>query len=208
MRIYTKNTYCCRGAFTLVEALTALVIVGFVCGTVLIVINNCIDSVSDMESRLRAVDVARENLESLLAQNNLKEFSETGISELYPDIEWVRGVEVTEFQGTSDMWMKAFSSANFYNTDNELEEVEFENWLAPLTDQQEAQVLKDRQKEDEYLDELELERLEELENAMKLEEEQQEDQLNADGEMSDEDSDGFTGFGNDEDGEEDEEQRR
>lgn len=149
----------------MVEALTALVIVGFTCGTVLIVINNSLDSMSDQESRLRAIDVARENIESLLAQTSLKEFSETGLSDLYPDIEWSRGIEVVEFQGTSDLWMKAFSTANFYNTDNELEEIEFINWLAPLTDQQQKQVLQDRQKEDEYLEEMQQEELLEEEAA-------------------------------------------
>jgi type II secretory pathway pseudopilin PulG len=177
----TNNTNHCRRAFTLIEALTAMVIVGFICGTVLIVINNCIDSISDQQSTLRAVDVARENLEQLLGQNNLSEFSETGISELYPEIEWVRGIEVTQFQGTSDLWMKAFSSANYYNTDNELEEVEFVNWLAPLTAAQKNQVLKDRQKEDEYLEEMQMQELEELEES---EDENQDD----DGSFDDDDT--------------------
>lgn len=49
----------------------------------------------------------------------------------------------------------ATSTANFYNSENELEEVKFESWLAPLTPQQEKLVMQDKQLEQKYLAELE-----------------------------------------------------
>jgi len=160
------NNYGKRcSAFTLVEALAALVIVGFVCGTVVVVINNCLDAMTDYQSRLRAVDTARENIELILARELLREFSESGINELYPDIEWTSGVEAVAFPASGKLWLRAFSTANFYNTDGELEEIAFENWLAPLTPQQERLVREDRQNEQEYLYELEQARLEEQQQA-------------------------------------------
>ncbi len=144
-----------RSGFTLIEALTALVIVGFTCGTVLVVINDSVDSISDQSSRLEAIEVARENMESMTSQTVLKEFAETGLSELYPNIEWTKTVVVTPFPGASRLWLMATSTANFYNSENELEEVKFESWLAPLTPQQEKLVMQDKQLEQKYLAELE-----------------------------------------------------
>jgi len=165
-----------RGGFTLIEALTALVIVGFICGTVLVVINDSVDSIADQSSRLEAIEVARENMEAMTSQSVLQESVETGMSDIYPDIEWTKSVEVVEFPGGSRMWMKAVSSANFYNSANELEEVKFENWLAPLTEQQQKLVLKDRQSEQQYLSELEAEQAAEEEELMEDEQEQTEKQ--------------------------------
>ena len=153
---FSRN--CC--GFTLIEAIAALAIVGFVCGTVVIVINNCLDAMTDYQSRLRAIDAARENIELVLANETLPEFSESGISELYPDIQWTRGVEVATFPASGKFWLRAFSSAGFYNTDGQLEEIEFENWLTPLSPQQERLVREDRKKEQDYLYELDETRLE------------------------------------------------
>ena len=165
---FSRN--CC--GFTLIEAIAALAIVGFVCGTVVLVINNSLDAMTDYQSRLRAIDAARENIELILSNETLPEFSESGISELYPDIEWTRGVEVATFPASGKFWLRAFSSANFYNTDGELEEIEFENWLTPLSPQQERLVREDRQKEQEYLYELQEAELQEQAEEQALEQEQ------------------------------------
>ncbi len=169
---YKFSSYS-KGGFTLIEALTALVIVGFICGTVLVVINDCVDSISDQSSRLEAIEVARENIEFLISQSMLKESVETGISEVYPGIEWVMSVEVVQFPMTNKLWMKAVSSANFYNSNNELEEIKFERWLAPLTAQQEKLIMNDRQREQDYLSELELEQQAEAQRQAELQEEMQ-----------------------------------
>lgn len=185
MTIKTNNYN--RKAFTIVEALAALAIVGFVCGSVIIVINNSIDAISDQTSRLRAIEVARENMESLGSQEVLQESSITGISEIYPEIEWTTTVEAVNFPGESKLWLRAFCSANFYNTDNELEEVSFENWLTPLSAQQQKLVMEDRKKEEDYLEQLE--QMQQEEESQEQDEISQDDKPNQDEQQESRDDD-------------------
>ncbi len=177
-----------------------MVIVSFICGTVAIVIGESLDSIADQRSKQQAVRVAHQNMETILAQEEIEEFSETGMSELYPDIEWTKGVEVVEFSGTGKLWMKAVSSANFYDSDNEIEEITFENWLAPLTRKQERLVQEDREKEEEYLEELDQQEQEEQEKQDQEDEEDEDSRFEDDqnesrsSEGSQETTDGLEGL--------------
>ena len=56
-----------RNAFSLVEAATAVIILGLICSGVLVVIDRCMTSAADSALRMQAFDVARENMEKLLA---------------------------------------------------------------------------------------------------------------------------------------------
>ena len=77
-----------RDGFTLVEVVTALVILAFMSSSVLIVINRSVMSAADSALRIEAFRVARENMELLLIDNNLSETVEYGTSEVNPNITW------------------------------------------------------------------------------------------------------------------------
>ncbi|MHC4913597.1 MAG: hypothetical protein ACYTE5_11465, partial [Planctomycetota bacterium] len=96
-----------RKAFSLVEAVTALVILGLICSSVLVVINRCLAGAADSELRMRAFEVARENMEILLASESVAETSDYGESEKYPEIQWQTTVETFYEPLTSRIWFQA-----------------------------------------------------------------------------------------------------
>ncbi|ARN57832.1 type II secretion system protein [Sedimentisphaera salicampi] len=143
-----------RKAFTLLESMAALFVMGIVTTGVMVTISNCIDSMTDMRLEQEAVKLARENMEYLLAEKDVREYVESGVDEYNPNLSWEMGYEVKTFPETDQQWIKAFSMVEFYNSDNELDSVELENWLAKLSMRESQQLEEQRQLEQEYLDQL------------------------------------------------------
>ena len=82
-----------EGGFGLMEAVAALVILTFFGSGVLVVINRCMAWAAESALRMQAFEVARENMEKLLASDLVKESSEYGDSEKYHDVKWQTDVE-------------------------------------------------------------------------------------------------------------------
>lgn len=145
-----RNTrYAIRNAghkgFTLVEAVTAVIILGLMSSGVLVVISRCMASAADSALRMHAFDVARENMEKLLAADSVEETVEYGSSDKYPGITWETVVETFYEPITSRMWVKAVCSAKYTDTEGEEQTVELTHWLTDVTKQQLLEIMKGKE---------------------------------------------------------------
>jgi len=137
--------------FSLPEVVAAVIILGLVSSGILVVISRCMVSAADSAMRMRAFEVARENMEALLTSDSLKEMVEYGVSDKYPDIEWQTVVETFYEPLTSRMWIQAVCSAEYTDIDNEVQTVELTNWLTNVSKEDVRKILEEQQEEDELL---------------------------------------------------------
>jgi prepilin-type N-terminal cleavage/methylation domain-containing protein len=136
--------------FSLPEVVAALIILGLVSSGVLVVINRCMVSATNSMQRMRAFEVARENMETLLSSDSVKEMVEYGSSDKYPGVEWTTVVETFYEPLTARMWIQAVCSAEYTDTENELQTVELTNWLTNVSEADVRRIL-EQQQEDELL---------------------------------------------------------
>lgn len=106
-------------------------------------------SAAKSAQKIRAFEVARENMEALLSKDIITETAEYGTSEKYPEIEWQTVVETFYEPITARMWVRGTCSAQ-YREDTSTQ-VELTHWLAGLTREQLLQIM--LQQESEQLDE-------------------------------------------------------
>jgi len=132
-------------AFTLAEVITALAILALISSSVLVVIDRCAVSAADSELRMQALEVARENMETLLSANSVKETIDYGESDKYPKISWRTVVETFYEPITARMWIRAVCSAEYNDTAGELQTVELEHWLTDLTKEQLLEIMKNKE---------------------------------------------------------------
>lgn len=135
-----------KPAFTLVEVLTALSILALISSSVLVVINRCATSGADAALRMQAFEVARENMEKLLAMQSVKEMVDYGDSDIYPEIAWETVVETFYEPITSRMWLRGVCSAQYIDSEGQEQMVELTHWL---TDLDKNQLLDVMSREDE-----------------------------------------------------------
>jgi len=140
-------------AFSLIETMTALTILAMVSASVVVVINRCMESAADSVQYCRAFEVARENMESLLASDSVEEKVEYGSSDKYPEIQWQKTVETFYEPVTSRMWVQAICSAEYTDTEGEVQKVALTHWLTDVGKNQLLEILNERQKEKELLEE-------------------------------------------------------
>ncbi|MHC4737717.1 MAG: type IV pilus modification PilV family protein [Planctomycetota bacterium] len=154
---YRKQHKYCRRAFSLVEATTSLIILAFISSSVLVVINRCVAATADSTLRMQAFEVARENMEMLLALDSVEEMVEYGYSEKYPEIQWQTTVESfsapsPDFSKPTTLgWVRALCSAEYVDVDGEQQKVEMVHWLTNLTQKQMEQVAEEKRLEEEML---------------------------------------------------------
>jgi len=151
-----------KKAFSLVEVMMALAILALISSSVLVVIDRCIASAAASALRMKAFEVARENMEQLLASVSVKESIEYGISEKYPDIGWQTIVETFYEPITARMWIRGVCSAQYNDPNGQEQTVELTNWLTDLTKEQLLQVMK---RDENELGDLAAELIETLEDA-------------------------------------------
>ena len=120
-------------AFSLVETLAALVILAFISGSVLVVVNRYMASAVDLVLRMQAFEVARTNMEKLLTLSSAQESVEYGTSEMYPDIQYQTVVEPFYVPLTAKMWIQAVCSAEYTDSEGEIRTVELTHWLTNVT---------------------------------------------------------------------------
>jgi prepilin-type N-terminal cleavage/methylation domain-containing protein len=129
-----------KKAFSLVEVMMALAILALISSSVLVVIDRCVASAAKSALRMRAFEVARENMEQLLASATVKESVEYGISEIYPDIGWQTVVETFYEPITARMWIKGVCSAQYNDPNGQERTIELTHWLTDLTKEQLLQI--------------------------------------------------------------------
>ena len=62
-------------AFTMVEVVAALVLLSMILSSVMVLMNRYVDSVIDLELRAEAFELARGNMEQLLAESKLSDIT-------------------------------------------------------------------------------------------------------------------------------------
>ena len=153
MNIYKKN----YRAFTLIETVMAIAILSAIITSVLIVMNRCVTAAIDIRVKTQAFEIARENMEKLLASASLSDMTEYGYSEQNPDIEWQTVVQSFYEPVTSRMWTEAVCSATYPDTNNEQQTVELTHWLTDLTKEQVLKILDQKKQEAEFMDQTQYE---------------------------------------------------
>ena len=141
MAVFSRAGSPCYKAFTLVEVMTALVILSIISSGVVVVINRCVSSATDSALRMQAFEVARDNMEELLASSSVQEYTDYGESDKYPGIKWQTVVEPFYEPITARMWIRAICSAEYIDSAGETQAVELSHWLTDVTKKQLLQIL-------------------------------------------------------------------
>ncbi|MDD5326255.1 MAG: hypothetical protein PHY02_00390 [Phycisphaerae bacterium] len=132
-------------AFSLVEAVTALIILALISSSVLVVINRCMASAADSVVRMQAFEVARDNMEALLSKDAVEETTEYGTSDKYPQVQWETTVEAFYEPAEEQIWVQAVCSAEYPDSQGQTQSLELTHWLTALTKDQLIQMIEDKQ---------------------------------------------------------------
>jgi hypothetical protein len=150
------------GAFTLTEIVAAIVILALITSTSLVVINHCLEVTVDLRIRMAAFSLARDNMEKLLGVDSIQESVDYGDSNDVPGLSWETRVEPFSEPHGSGMWLRAVSSASWYDINGEPKTVEFTQWLTDLSQEDVSRILQRQQQQQDFLDEQTLARAEDL----------------------------------------------
>jgi len=120
--------------FTLLEVLCSLGILSIICSSAMVIMSRNKDSSFNVTMRLRALEVARENIEQILVSQTIEEQTEYGVSEKYPAIEWESTIETFYAPLEGQTWARAISVARYKDMQDVDQEVELEHWLSRVTD--------------------------------------------------------------------------
>jgi len=140
--------YRCR-AFSLAEVMVSLILLAFICSAVFVVIDRCMASASDLTARMRAFEVARDNMEKLLASASVSEMSDYGSSDKYPEIQWQTTIETFYESMASRIWLQAVCSADYTDTEGNTQTVKLTHWLTEIDKAQLLEIIMEKQKEKE-----------------------------------------------------------
>ena len=143
--------------FTLLEVVAAVAILSAIITSVLVVMNRCVNTAIDIRVKTEAFEIARENMEKLLASASLSDMTEFGFSEQNPDIEWQTIVQSFYEPVTSRMWTEAVCSATYLDSSNEQQKIELTHWLTDLTKEQIQKILDQQLREAEFMDQTQYE---------------------------------------------------
>jgi len=145
-----KNAFAGCRAFTMIEVSVALIILGMIVATVLVIINKAVDTVIVWQTKMQAFEIVRENMEQILAKSSVSDMVEYGTSETNPDITWETTVESFYEPITNRMWVRAVCSAEFPDPNGQPQKIELTQWLTGLSEKQIMQILAQKQKLAEY----------------------------------------------------------
>ncbi|MGD0786054.1 MAG: prepilin-type N-terminal cleavage/methylation domain-containing protein [Sedimentisphaerales bacterium] len=139
--VFRKNLPANRKAFTLMEVSVALVILGMITATVLVVINRAIDTVVAWQTKMEAFDVARENMEKLLMKSSVSDGVENGISDTNPDINWETTIESFYEPISNRMWARAVCTSKYKDNEGQEKKIELTQWITSVSKEQVKQIL-------------------------------------------------------------------
>lgn len=144
--IISRQAETAGPAFSLPEVMVALVILALVSSSVLVVINRCMASTTDLALRMQAFEVARENMEKLLTSDSAAEKTEYGTSDKYSQIQWQTLVEAFYEPVTKRIWLQAVCSAEYADSAGQQQTVELTHWLTDLTKEEVLEILRQQTK--------------------------------------------------------------
>jgi len=166
-----------RKAFSLIEAGAAVMILALLTSSIVLIMDRSVKSVADTQTRIKAFELVRENMEKLLASDSVRETIDAGTCEGNQDIKWQTVVEPFYESNTKRMWIRAVCSSTFTDYDGQEETVELTHWLTDVSKQQMLKIIKEEQRR----------RREQEEARQEYEEQQQQDEdEQASEELSDE----------------------
>ena len=145
-----KNIKFKKG-FTLAEALAATAILALVSSSVWLIIERCVDSTANSIQKMRAFEVARENMETLLTKNFVNLSAEYGTSDKYPEVTWETVVETFYEPVHSQMWVRGICKANYVDSKGQEQFVELVHWLTGLTKEELLLILMKQEDQQEEL---------------------------------------------------------
>jgi hypothetical protein len=141
MILKRKKNEIKNNGFTLIEAVASTAILAFIASSAWVVIDRCVTSASNSMLKMRAFEVARENLEAILIQESVNEKADFGISEKYPEIEWETLIEIFYEPINSQMWLRAICSSFYTDSEGQQQSIRLEHWLTGLNKNQLLQIL-------------------------------------------------------------------
>jgi len=127
--------------------MAALAILALTSSSVLVVIDRCVSTSTNSTLQMRAFEIARENMEKLLASDTIQEGIDYGESEKYPEITWETAIETFYEPVTSRMWIRGVCSANYNDMQGQEQTVELTHWLTDLSKEQLLKIM-ERDKEE------------------------------------------------------------
>lgn len=130
-----------KKGFSLVEVVAAMTILALTATGIVHVINSSIDNAVNLDLKMQALEVARDNMENLLSLNSVQNSTDYGTSEVYPKIDWTTTVESFYEPITDGMWVQAVCAAEYTDTTGEFQSVELTHWITSLTKIQMKQML-------------------------------------------------------------------
>ncbi len=136
-----------RRGFTVVEVSAALIVLGIIFSSVLVIFNDATTSISESRIRMEAFEIARDNMERVLTQTSVGEIADYGISEQNPNIEWELRVEPFSDPSGSGTWVKAISSATYPDSNDQPKTLELTCWLGRVSKEIADQMMKDRMRD-------------------------------------------------------------
>jgi hypothetical protein len=149
MKYPSKKIMISAPAFTLMEVVTALIILALISSSVLVVINRCMVSAADSQMRMQAFEVTRDNMETFLSKDSVEEMVEYGSSVKYPEIRWQNTIEVFNepLMEQMEFWVRAICSAEYTDSAGQVQTIELTHWLSSLTKEQVIQMLKEKEQQ-------------------------------------------------------------
>lgn len=201
MKCHSKYNLLTRNAghakaFTIAEVIAAMTLLAMIAVSTMTVINRAMFATMDAELQNQAFEMARENMELLLAADSVEESVEYIESETNPDLQCEIVVEPVLEPVTNQMWIMAICRSTYIDSDDELREIELTSWITKVPKEIAAEILEQQKLEAELEADLEADLQAELaaENAEQgsddefedLDDEDIFDSLEAPGGMSDE----------------------
>jgi hypothetical protein len=141
--------------------MASVVILAFILSGVFMIVSRNVSAAAESVMKMKAFEVARENMEMLIGSREVEEKIEFGISEIYPDIQWQTTVETFYDPIYSKMWVRAVCEAEYIDSKGETQTVELTHWLTRLSAQQERMLRNIQENEDIWYSDLVLETIEE-----------------------------------------------
>jgi hypothetical protein len=102
--------------------------------------NHCITATTNLTLETQAFEVARQQMDQVLAKASVRETMEFGTAEQYPGIEWQTTVETFEEPVEGATWARAVCSSTYEDIEGETQTVELTCWLTRLTKDQLARL--------------------------------------------------------------------
>ncbi len=135
-----------RRGFTLIEVVAALMILSLMCSSIVFVIKRCMTETMNTTLKMQALEVIRGKMEEMLASTSVKEGTDFGLSDEYPQITWQTTVENFPEPVNQRMWVKVTCGAEYVDANDTTQQLELTHWITSVTSEQLKKIIKEEQR--------------------------------------------------------------